>query len=123
MNYLKNFQMKFGGNIRDIVPCLVSKSGLANDDGPVDILGVHAFGVSPEGVDANLVILREEDINLVRGIVFFGLVDDKVFSLSRSISTVFRILYSFVMSSSETTIVESLFEVPLIEKQNSSKYK
>ncbi|QCD92074.1 hypothetical protein DEO72_LG5g132 [Vigna unguiculata] len=78
---LKNLQVKFGRDFADAGSGEGGKVSLSDKNGSEDVFGVHAVSVSLHGFDADLGLLREEDVDLVAGVVLLGLVDDEVFTL------------------------------------------
>lgn len=78
---LKNLQVKFGGDFTDAGSGEGSEVGLSDENGSEDVFGVHAVSVCLHGFDADLGLLREEDVDLVGGVVLLGLVDNEILTL------------------------------------------
>jgi len=78
---LKNLQVKFGGDFADAGSGEGGEIGLSDENGSVDVVVVHAISVCLHGFDADLGLVREEDVDLVGGVILLGLVEVEVFTL------------------------------------------
>lgn len=78
---LKDLEVEFGGDFADAGAGEGGEVGLGDEDGSIDVFGVHAVGVGLHGLDADLGFVGEENVDLVAGVVLLGLVDDQVLAL------------------------------------------
>lgn len=78
---LKDLEVEFGGDFADAGSGEGGEVGLGDEDGSVDVFGVHAVGVGLHGLDADLGFVGEENVDLVAGVVLLGFVDDEVLAL------------------------------------------